>query len=175
MSIWMIVLIAAAIGMIVLRDDRIRHSLSIVIAGALLCTAIPLLDSIASTAEPSDSTILQTISSVLIVSSFLGMVITSVGLVYLAYALYKIVSVRRKIGKRVVIVMEDGTVFRGVLQKPDEVLPEGRKVKVFTGGDVIEGKVLTSSPIPKYFLALVSDGSTFLVNTRKIRKILDDE
>ncbi|RLI79774.1 hypothetical protein DRP05_02755 [Archaeoglobales archaeon] len=76
------------------------------------------------------------------------------------------------VGKVVEITMEDGTVFKGVLERPNEVVPSGTKVKIWVENDVVEGELVEPSRVPDYFFAMRSEGRKLvLINSNCVVEV----
>ena len=78
----------------------------------------------------------------------------------------------RMLGKNVEITMDDGSVFRGVLQRADSVLPAGTKVEAHVGRGIVEGEVVETAKVPNYFFAVkTSDERLFFINSRRVKDV----
>lgn len=90
------------------------------------------------------------------------------------YKLYSLVSfelaVRRAIGKYVEVMMTNGNLIRGKLERADGPI-KGEEVKIHTVfGSTHTGKGYGRPP--SYFLQIITpEGNKWLINTRMIRKI----
>ena len=78
----------------------------------------------------------------------------------------------KMLGKNVEITMDDGSVFRGVLQRADSVLTAGMKVEAHVGRNIVEGEVIETVKVPDYFFAVkTSDERLFFINSKRVKDV----